>query len=154
MQDNTGSPVIVRLSADVTTVNTTATDITGLNFVIGPNEVWHFEVYANIGTSSAAGTQYAINFPTGATLWSVAEGTSTANGLHIQIEITAAATLTTSSFNTTAALTTAALGAFLNIRGTIANGATAGVVQFQHAKTTSGTATVYAGAYLRAHRIS
>lgn len=154
MLDNSGSPYPARISGDLTTTSTSAADATGLSFPIGANEVWSFECYMKVGSSSTAGTKYAVNVPSGATLAVQVEGQTTGNGVFAQEQLTAAATLTSTAFNTTGAFTTAAVGAFVAVRGVVANGSTPGTVQVQHAKVTSGTATIYANAYLIARRIA
>lgn len=141
-----------RNSADLTTTNTTATDATGFGFSIAANEVWSFEIYCKIGSSSAAGTKYAINMPSGATIMAQVFG-SLASATAFDVDTITAATTLGRVFNT-GALTTAAEGAFVKIQGVVANGATPGTVQFQHGKVTSGTSTIYANSYMIARRIS
>ncbi len=148
----TFNPFNFRNSGDLTTTNTTATDVTGFGFNIAANEVWSFEIYCKIGSSSAAGTKYAINIPSGATIMAQVWGSLGSTTAYTQDTISAATTLGV-AFNT-AGLTTAAQGANLTIRGVVANGSTPGTVQFQHAKGTSGTSTIYANSYMVARRIS
>lgn len=151
--------VDVALAADVTTTNTTATDVSSatagsLSFTIGPYEVWDLEVHLKIGSSSTAGTKYAVNFPSGCTVAADVKATTTGNAAFAYERMSVATTLTTTAFNTTGAITTAAVGAFADIRGIVRNGATAGTVVIQHAKVTSGTSTVYANSLLKARRIA
>lgn len=141
-----------RLSSDVTTTNLTATTVAGLNFSIGVSEVWSFEMFLNIGSSSAAGTKYTFTFPVGATLLAICSGTTSAVTANTNEKIVTSGTLTTTAWNT-ASITTAALSAVLYVNGVIVNGANAGVLQFQQAKVTSGTASVYANSYFTARRI-
>lgn len=80
-------------------------------------------------------------------------GTTSANTAQAEEQMATSGTLGSTAWNT-ANLTTAAMGAFIHMHGRVINGATPGAVQLQHAKVTSGTATVYAGSYLRAVRIA
>lgn len=139
------SQTAVVAGGNQTTTAQTAQNITGLSLAIAANETWVYIVHMKVGTSSAAGTQYAVNFPSGATVTADWFGTTSAATAFTNEQTTAAATLTATSFNT-ANLAAVAVGAFIDGRITVINGANAGTVQIQHAKTTSGTATVYAGA--------
>lgn len=142
------------LSGDVTTTNTSATAIAGLSFSIAANEVWVFDAYLNIGTSSNAGTKYAVDIPTSATMLVMCYGTTTAGTAFTTDELSTDATLGAQAWNTTAAITTAANpDAFIHLHGTVRNGANAGTVQLMQAKVTSGTSSVYANSYLQAFKV-
>lgn len=132
------------ITSNQTTTGQTAANITGLSMSIGANETWVYVVHLKVGSSSVTGTQYAVNFPSGATVTADWCGTVLTNPASAYEQTTAATTLTTTSFDTLSA-TTAAVGAFVDATIVVINGATPGTVQIQHAKTTSGTATAYAG---------
>jgi hypothetical protein len=148
-------PYFDYVRADATTTSTTAADITGnnLSFSIGANEVWSFEAHLKVGSSSSAGTKHAIAFPAGATVVCDFYGTTTNNGVFAQERASVSGTLTTTAWNTTSFFTTTAVGAFVQARGLVIAGTTPGVVKLQHAKVTSGTATVYANSYIVARRV-
>lgn len=137
--------------SNVTTTSQSAASVTGLSFAIAANEVWIVKVHMKVGSSSAAGIQVAVSFPASATVTADWFGTTLTNGTNAYEQTTASGTLTTTSFDTLGA-TTAAVGAFVDGRITVINSTNAGTVQIQFAKTTSGTATVYAGSHLTAHR--
>ena len=139
--------------SNVTTTGQTAASVTGLSFAIAANEVWVCRVHMKVGSSSATGLQVAVSFPAAATVTADWLGNTLTNPAMAWEQTTASGTLTTTSFDTLAA-TTAGIGAFVNGEITVANGANAGTVQIQFAKTTSGTATVYIGSFLTAHRIA
>lgn len=140
------------VASDVTTTNLTATDITGMTFAIGASETWSFEFHAKIGSSSAAGTKYAVDIPASATIMGQVWGSLGSTTAYTQDTVSADTTLGV-AFNT-AGLTTAAQGANLHIYGVVVNSTNAGNVTIQHAKVTSGTSTVYANSYFVARRIS
>lgn len=149
MAANTGhlATATAVVTSNQTTTGQSAANITGLALTIGANETWTYVVHMKIGSSSVTGTQYAVNFPSGATVTADWVANVLTNAASAYEQTTAAATLTATSFNTLSA-TTAAVGAFCDAIITVINGATPGTVQIQHAKTTSGTATCYAGATL------
>lgn len=136
------------VASDATTTSTSAVDVTGLSVALPSYGRYHFEAHLKVGSSSAAGTDYAIAVPAGATFTAYVFGTNSSAGAFFQEQVTASGTLTTAHFNI-AALTTAAQGAFVHIYGIITMGGTAGNLKVQHAKVTSGTSTVYAGSFMR-----
>jgi hypothetical protein len=140
-----------RTTGDITTTGQALADVTGLSFPVGANEVWQFEVYARVGSSSAAGCSYGFTFPVGATLEAITLGSLASANAMLTDRITA--TNTAGAVYNTGAVTTAANCAILQARGVVVNGATAGTVQFKHLKVTSGTSTVYANSCVVARRI-
>jgi hypothetical protein len=140
------------IASDITTTNLTATDVTGQAFTVAANETWVWTAWWKVGSSTAAGCKYAVNFPAAATVVCQVWGNLASTTAFTSDTITAAATLGV-AFNT-GGLTTAAQGAFMMFRGSIINGANAGTVQMQQAKVTAGTASVYAGSFLQAQRIA
>jgi hypothetical protein len=141
-----------RTAADVTNGTTSLTNVTGLSFATGANEVWAFEVNCRIGSSSAAGTKYGFTVPAAATLEAICFGTAGAATAFLTDRISASGTAG-ATFNT-AGITTAAACALLRVTGVVASGANGGTVQFQQLKVTSGTATVYANSTLTAWRVA
>ena len=139
--------------SNVTTTGQSAASVTGLAFSIAANEKWVARVHMKVGSSSVAGMSVAVSFPAGATVTADWFGVTLTNPATAWEQTTASGTLTTTSFDTLSA-TTAAVGAFVNGEITVANGATPGTVQVQFAKTTSGTATVYVGSFMTAHRLA
>lgn len=147
----TGGSIVANVSgSNFTTTNTTATDITGMSWAIGANETWEFTADLKVGSSSAAGIKIAVNTPASPTsLSAYVYGQVASNTAFAEEEITGDATLTTTAFNT-GGLTTAAVGAFIHIRGIVVNGSNAGNVFIDIGKVTSGTATVYTLSHLKA----
>lgn len=150
-----GGSIVANVSgSNFTTTNTTATDITGLSFAVGASETWEFTADIKVGSSSNAGIKIAVNTPASPTsLNAYVHGQVASNTALAEEEVSADATLTTTAFNT-GSITTAAVGAFIHVRGFVVNGSNAGNVFIDIAKVTSGTATVYIGSHLRATRKS
>jgi len=141
-----------RLATDapITTTQSDVTDTLGnlLQFAIGDSEVWSFEYNLQTGSSSAAGIQFALTVPAGATFRAVMVGMTTAVTAQTCSIMTVSGTLAI-------AVNTANLATgWVRIAGTIANAAADGFVTLQADKVTSGTGTVFANSYLNARRIS
>lgn len=135
-----------RTPADRTTTSTTAVNVLPLSFSADVNEEWIFSFRLRVGSSSAAGIKVALTFPAGATLRATVKGNSGAVTTISSEQITASGTL--GQVWCAAAIN----NGWLEIDGVIVNGATAGTVQLQAAKVTSGTATVFQGSYVDAQR--
>jgi hypothetical protein len=143
----TGTQAQAVLAADQTNTLTTAANVAGLSFAIGANEVWIFDFILRIGSSSTTGCKYAITTPAGATLMAIVFGNTTAITAFNEEILTASGTLTAAVYQAIATQ-----NGMLRISGVVRNGATAGTVQLQQAKVTSGTATVGANSSLMARR--
>lgn len=146
-QWRTVSPMADWVPSDDTTTNTTST-ATSLSIALPSYGRYNFEAHLKVGSSSAAGTKYAIDVPTSATFHAFVRGQVASNTAFAEEYISADDTLTTTAWNT-GALTTAAAGAFIHIVGVITMGGTAGNIVVKHAKVTSGTSTVYTGSWFR-----
>ena len=137
-----------RLSADASTANTTATD-SGLQFEIGPNEIWTFEIIGACQKSTlTAGQKFAVAVPTAAVFMATVFA-GLAAGTFADNQLTASGTLSATAFNTQAAV-----DRILRVHGTVVNGANAGQVKFQHASITSGNSIIKANTILVARRIA
>jgi hypothetical protein len=134
------------LTTSVPITAQTLTNIGALSFPIGANETWTAEIYLRTGSSSVAGIQVGFAIPAGAAIKGNNDCTTTASSVRAIDEISAGSTAGL-AFNTVANQ----LGrAAISIR--VVNGATAGVVQLQGLKVTSGTATFRADSYLVARK--
>lgn len=122
---------------------------TPLQFTVGANQVWAFEVAFADSSSSGAGIEYGITAPSGATFISVGGGQTTGPTAWSADVLTASATAGVA----TATAATGATYAEYQTQGTITTGATAGAVIFDFLKVTSGKAIIKAGAYITAYRI-
>jgi hypothetical protein len=142
------SPTIARrVSADRTTTLATAGNVTDMAFYVSANEIWSFDMHLRASCSGAGGTKFAFTFPAGATFAAFAEGPSGANTTMTAEEMTVSGTLTTAAYVVSNA------SGYVNVRGTIANGTTAGIVQLQFASgTATQTSTVKANSWLNAQQ--
>ena len=135
----------IRLAADTLTTGQALIG-TPLQFAVGANQVWQFEVAVLDSSTSAPGVEYGITVPASGTVVSVGGG-----------QTTGATAWTTDIIRTSAtagvANATAAGPAYYQTQGTITTGATTGNVVFDFLKVTSGTAAIKAGSYISAWRI-
>ena len=137
------------VSANQTRTLNTAGNVTDMSFNIGASETWSFEFNLQNGCSGGGGNRWAITFPGGGTMRSVAIGNAGNTTSIASSIITASGGLTSSfcTFNSTAGWT--------RITGVVVNGGTAGTVQLQFASGTNGqTTTIYANSYLTARRVN
>lgn len=148
MRDNSGSTFALSLPSNFSTGSTSATDVTGMSFPIGANEIWTFKFRLNVGKSAQTnGIKMGMNVPSGATFKAMVRGTTSAATLRTTSVITAAATLTTEVYHNR----TGSLGV-MRIWGSVRNGATPGFVTLQTASVTSQNALIVAGSSLAADR--
>jgi hypothetical protein len=141
---------VTSISADFTTNATTATNVTGLFFPIGINEIWVFRFHLGIGKASGtAGIKMAMSFPSGTTLHGNVWGSTTPLTAFTLSTITASATLTAEVYAITAAST-----GKMHVWGRAASTSTAGNIQLQVASVTSQNAIITAGSHLEATRQS
>jgi hypothetical protein len=126
-------------SSTQTTTADTPQNITGLSFPIAANAVYNFTAELQLGCNNTGGVKLAIDFPSGATIRAMAEGSSSGITAQTSAVITAAATLSGVAFNTVNSQ-----GGRAKISGTIRNGSNSGNFQLQFAAGVSGqTATVH-----------
>lgn len=136
-----------RVTANVTVAATTFTDVTGLGFAVGANEVWTAEFEVDF-TSTAGGLKVQLTGPAAPALVALtAVGTTTGVTAFTASRVAALAT-PTAVFGATAHTGTCRLKVYF------ANGVTAGTVQLQFNSAVSGTQTVLAGSYLTARRLA
>jgi len=144
------APIIGRVTgSNATTTGQVLVDVTGLVVPLAANSLYEFEAILSASTSAVTtGTAYGVNFSAaGAQIEAIITGSSTS---------TATKTLRINAFNTPTTLylaTSNQTGGIL-IKGTVVTGANAGNLSIQHAKLTSGTATVFIGSPLKATRVS
>ena len=143
---------VVRKAADETVTNsTTLQDDDHLLFTVGANETWAFEFTIFAEATSAADVKTALTVPAGAALIAG----------QIAEQFTSAATTPSTSLTSGAAFlnggTSGGVGVptCIVIRGSVANGATAGNVTLQWAQNAASAtpAKVYAGSYVVCRRV-
>jgi hypothetical protein len=126
-------------TGDQTTTVATATDITGLSLAVAANSVYHITGSIHHGCNNTGGLKYTTTFPSGATQFIGAMGSTTSNAAFIFNSMTASGTLTTTAFgqeNNANRMAT--------FNGTLTVGATAGTFQFAFASGTgTQTSTIY-----------
>lgn len=151
--DSTGlftnpSEAYAYLSSTFSTTSTTATAITGLSFATGANQVWTFEAYLDVTSSTAAGLKLT---------WS---GGANTNGRFQTIYGISAYNYSSLQMNNGVGGVTPAMAGSINTdsyvqtSGCFETGASSGTFQFQIQKVTSGTATCEKYSYFRARRIA
>ena len=127
--------------------STTLVDCTGLSFSIGANEVWEGYILPLWTAGASGGIQWAISMPGGCTGRAAGFGGSTTDGFNsADVDLTASYGRTAAYYPTT----------FRALYFNIANGSTAGTVQFRFAQNASnGTnTTVGKNSQLMAWRVS
>ena len=136
----------VRLTADTAT---TGQALIGspLQFAVGANQTWAFQISVYDSSSSAAGDEFGWLLPSSGTV--VSTGWAQTTGA-------TAGTFDIIKASATAGVANATAGGYAvyTASGTITTGATAGAIVFQFLKVTSGTAILKAGSVLTARRIS
>ena len=129
------------------TSSTTLQNDNNLVINVGANEVWEFETYLMVTAGSATPDfKMAFTVPSGATLrWSASFYTSAGSAYSGVITASASAI----GFPTTGTVTETVL-----VKGIVANGATAGTLQFQFAQNTSNNQaiTVKQNSYMKASK--
>lgn len=138
----------VRLAADTSTTGQTLVG-SPLQFAVGANQTWQFQISVYDSSSSAAGDEFGWLLPSSGTVVSLGIGQANATAATAAIFdiITASATAGTAS-------NTAGGYSLYTASGTVTTGATAGNVVFEFLKVTSGKAILKAGSVLVARRIS
>lgn len=132
---NAAYSTIKTVSSDQATTSTTLVNITDLFFAIGANETWHFVAKIFVTTSSTNGCAFTVTWPSGeGVCWFDTNNTGVNN--RITKIITTSGTPTSNVFSSVAFTE-----GYVEVRGTIANGATAGNVQIQ-VRTVNATNTV------------
>lgn len=136
-----------RIKQDRTTASLTAVDVTDMAFPVGAGEVWAFEFYCNVGSSQIAGFKIGFAAFASAAIRALVKGNPTTQNTFAIEQITAFSTLGQAWC---AAVTN---NGWLEIRGVVRAGATAGVVQLRAAKITSGNATLFTDSYFIARQL-
>lgn len=139
----------VNLAADTATTGQSLIG-TPLQFAMGISQTWQFTGWLFVTSSTATGVETGVTVPTGATLVAYSYGGTSAATAFRADSIGASATAT--GAYATAAGTG---GTFILINGTVkTDGTHAGNAVIDFLKATSGTATVKAGSYIIARRVS
>lgn len=136
------------LAANLTTTLNTLVD-TGLSFPIGANEKWQFNFNMQNGCNNTGGLKYAVITPSGSDMRAKLTGTTAGN-------TSFTSNILTTNVETAVNLNTVnSQGAWADVVGVVANGATPGVVKIQVRSITAGqTSTVYKESHVKAVRIS
>ena len=137
-----------RLSSNYTNATTSLTDVTGLSFAIAASEIWTARFALKVNGADANGMKFAITVPSGATLLGIVNGNVATITAYSSDIISASATAGI------AYATSSATGSIIIVDLTVVNSTTAGTVQLQALKVTSGTATIYANSNMIANRVS
>lgn len=158
---DTSSTITTDLTEVSETLQSNFTDTSGtvanttLTFPMGASEIWEVECYGNSKAVTSGGVKFRFTVPTNAIYEASVDG----------VAATLTARNATVLSGTAAAGVTATSGAFTsgnNIPGPVimrmrikGDGVNAGNVTLQAAAVTAGqTATVFAGFYMRAHRVT
>jgi hypothetical protein len=124
------------------------TDVSHMAFPVAANTHWSFEFFILNGSTGTSGTFFALSFPAGAVLRSIAigeAGTSTS----IRLDRIWVSNVLTAAFNPQVN----SIG-WTEIKGSIQNGATPGVVQLRFAtKTSPDLSQIWEGSHVNARRI-
>jgi hypothetical protein len=137
-----------RLSTNYTNATTSLTDVTGLSFAIAASEIWTARFALKVNGADANGLKIAIAIPSGATILGMVNGNVATVTAYSSDIISASATAGI------AFATSSATGSVIIVDLTVVNSTTAGTVQLQALKVTSGTATIYANSNMIANRVS
>lgn len=144
------SVATARLSSDVTTTSSSASNVTGLSFAIGASEVWLFEFNVMSKCSAANGHKWALDLPSSATVAASLRGSRASVASILSEDITADDTLSTAI-----GTGTYTSGGWVQIVGMVTASSTAGTVQLRFASATGGdTTTAKAGSFLIARKVS
>jgi hypothetical protein len=152
--DTLSGIINVRKTADQLLAGASAQSVTDLSFAIGANETWTFRcvLFTNNTASDTGGCKVAVNGPAGSTIKALAFGPVAVPGATQTTTsslLTALATLSAQAF-TTVAVTPG----WVQIEGTMVNGATAGTFQIQAAEgTAADDITIQANSTLDANRV-
>lgn len=136
--------------SNVTTTNTTLTDITGMLVALAANTVYEFEaIISALNDNDTNGVAYGLHFSAaGASVEGQATGTYIATDL-TRTERVSALDTTTGGWVGIANGT----GGII-IKGIVTTSANAGDFSVQHRKVTSGTSTVYINSFLKVWKIA
>jgi hypothetical protein len=134
---------------DAATTSTSLVDVPELKLVLEKNSLYEVHVHLFAGSSTNAGTKYALSFDgtgsTGANF--LIMGATTLNAAQI-LSIAGLGTASGTFF------TAAQGGDPIMIFGYLVTDTTKGTLKVRQLKVTSGTATVYAGSSLRARKVA
>lgn len=144
---NAAYSTIKTVSSDQATISGTFVNITDLFFAIGANETWHFVAKIYVTTSSTNGCSFTVTWPSGeGVCWFDTNNTGVNNRITKIINTSGTAT---SNVLSSVAFTEG----YVEVTGTIANGATAGNVQIQvRTVTTTNTVTIKKHSTIYANR--
>jgi hypothetical protein len=137
-----------RLNSDVTTASSTLASIPGLAVTLAANETWDFWGGLKLGCNGTGGVQITVSTPAGATFMAAIQGMANSISAYRSNVVTA-------SDGTGPTLNdVVATSGWCNIEGSIANGATPGLLQLRGKSVVNGqTSSIYTGSYLSASRV-
>lgn len=135
------------LMSTVTTVSTSLGNIPGMQWSVGANEQWSFEGNFAIQGTTAAGTNFGVNGPSGSTTTAVIFGNTSAVGTFSASTVNGLNSASGVAFNTAAGAN------MIRITGTMLTGSTAGTVTLMWKSVTQGVvSTIGLGSYTIARR--
>jgi hypothetical protein len=131
----------------LTSTSTTVADITNIKITMGANEEWSFYCLIHSGCNNTGGISYGHSRPTGCTALIKLFGSTTGVTAY-NSQVTASPTPPPIKWNTVNSQ-----GGWIDISGTVLNGANAGDFQLQYAAGVAGqTATIDAETFIVAWR--
>ena len=136
------------LAANYTNATTSLTSVTGLSLAIGVSEHWIATFTLKVNGADANGLKIAFTTPAGSTMLGIV------NGNVATITAYSSDIMTTSATAGIAFATSSATGSIITVTVDLLNSTTAGTLQLQALKVTSGTATIYAQSNMTAMRVS
>ncbi len=146
---NDGTVVSKSLANNATTTSTNAQP-TNLTFAIGANEKWVVDIYLQCSkATSTTGLKLAVGAPSGASVAGLQLG-----GVALLATPLIPSLITAINTLGTALATGTGVRVAAELHVVVTNGATPGNVTLQFATVTSNTATLYAGSYMRAHKVT
>jgi len=131
---------------DLATTSTTLVS-TGLSFPVGPNQKWIFKFNVLVNTSSTAGLNYALSFPSLSTIGVRYQGTSTAAGTAAFMRVDGSEA---GSFQQSAP----SPAGYMEVFGCIETGANGGNVELLLRNVGAQTATVLKSSHWEARRVA
>lgn len=144
-----GQSLFARVTgSNATTTSLTLVDITGLTIPLIANAIYEFLAVMTCQSPDANGNRYGVQFSAAG---GGVEGSILADTTGITVQL--CERISTLNTMTTACVTAIAIEP-VSLRGIVTTDVNPGDFKIQHAKVTSGTATVYVNSYLKVTRIA
>ena len=139
------NPVYAKLDSTVTTTNTTGVDVTGLSLSVVSGAIYEFEALLQVGSTDTNGNGYGVGLSeSGSAVAQIFGNYTSATYLNFYaLHNNLYGALTVWNGN----------GGFVKIKG-IVSPTSNGNISIKHKKYSSGTASVFAGSFLKLTRIS